>query len=102
MSIEHMKNQFSQEILNKISSTGLKPKVKSWLNSEIDQLSDIVRRYTEHPEMIEIPEDSSSEVKEARKRLRQNPLLIIDTILLSAESLYDYQELYKRSIFEIA
>jgi guanylate kinase len=102
MSTEMEKATLVEQIQDKVKNSNLPLDIQEWLISEKESLEQVVERYKKNPNFIEIPKEASEEVIKARTQLKENPILIIDTILSSAEILHQYQMLYKNSLNAIA
>lgn len=89
---EAPKNQITiDEVISTIDSRIENEQVKMWLNKEVNQIVQIINTYAADPDTYQLNQD-----------LRENPLLILSTILQSAETLYTYQQEYNQALIKLA
>jgi len=80
-----------KKVLSEISGAKLAPEVSSWLSKEAGYLSKLINVYVKDPDTFGL-----------HPELRTNPILILKTILYSADTLYRYQNAYNEAIKGLA
>jgi len=73
-----------------------------WLASQSSVVTEVVMRYIANPSMVEISDEASDEVKELRSKLRKNPVIIADLLVLKADKLFEYQSNYNGVLHKLA
>ncbi|CAN5328790.1 hypothetical protein BH10PAT1_BH10PAT1_3840 [soil metagenome] len=81
----------SDQVTDIISKASLSPETTDWLNSNSKYITDLINVYADDPDTYGLHQD-----------LRNNPLLVAETILYSAETLHKYQEAYNKTLIELA
>lgn len=79
------------DVLQAIEEAQLPTDVSTWLSAQAEYLADLVNVYSKNPDTFGLHDD-----------LRSNPIRIIKTMLLSAETLYRYQGSYDSALIKLA
>lgn len=88
---DNSKRVNTDQIMEVISKRKLSPKASKWLTSQPQYIVDLINVYADDPDTFGL-----------HNNLRENPLLILETVLHSAELLFSYQEAYNGALFSIA
>lgn len=88
---EKFKDVERSQVEGLIKESGLTSKVQKWLLGESKYLTNLINVYVHDPDTFNLHSD-----------LRKEPLLILNTILESADTLYKYQQEYNVALSKIA
>lgn len=79
------------DVIKAIDNSNLPPEVQKWVMGESEYLTKLINVYVSDPDTFQLPVD-----------MRNNPILILKTILYSAETLYGYQQAYNEALIKLA
>lgn len=80
-----------EQVISEIESFDTKPEIKEWLKQNAQYLLSLLQVYIDEPDTFGLAQE-----------LRDNPILILRTVLLSSETLYTYQLAYNEALLELA